>query len=371
MLEAKNVLTIGIDYRVVHGGVAAVESVYSTFYQPFNHVATVVDYGACRKLLTFFKAYVQFWKWMLWHKEIKIVHVHGASDASFWRKRIFINLAKMFGKKVVFHCHGAEFKRFSSEHQKAVERTLNKCDVIIALSESWKRWFMETFKHPNVIVVKNVIGKPHVNKVKTEKFTLLFLGRLCVRKGIYDLMDVLLKYHAELDGKVKFLFGGDGDVEQVNQFVKENHLENIAEYQGWVNGDKKEYLLNMADAYILPSYNEGLPISVLEAMSYSLPIISTTVGGIPEIVKNNENGFLIEPGDKETMYQAIKSLKDNTEMCVNMGKKSKEKVKEHQPEYVEKQLAGIYSQLLGGGKIGDAIIVRLRVASFYQYKTAC
>lgn len=89
-MEARSVLTIGIDFTVIHGGVAAVESVYSTFYKPFNHVATVVDYGFARKLLTFFKAYVQFWKWMLFHREIKIVHVHGASDASFWRKRIFI-----------------------------------------------------------------------------------------------------------------------------------------------------------------------------------------------------------------------------------------------------------------------------------------
>lgn len=346
MLDARNILTIGIDYRMVHGGVAAVENVYSTFYKPFNHVTTVVDYGAVRKLMAFFKAYVQFWKWMLFHKEIKIVHVHGASDASFWRKRIFINIAKMFGKKVVFHCHGAEFQRFASQHLGVVKKTLDKCDVIIALSESWKKWFESTFKHPNVIVVKNVIAQPKVNKEETEAFTLLFLGRLCVRKGIYDLMDVLILHKTEFDGKVKLLFGGDGDVEQVDKIIKQNGLQSIAEYQGWVDGEKKERLLNMADAYILPSYNEGLPISVLEAMSYSLPIISTNVGGIPEIVKNGENGYLIEPGDKDAMYQAIVQLKSNHDMCVDMGKASKEKVTEHLPEYVEKQLAGIYSDLL-------------------------
>ena len=58
-MKAKNILTIGIDYRVVHGGVAAVENVYSTFYQPFNHVATVVDYGSMQKMMVFFKAYIQ------------------------------------------------------------------------------------------------------------------------------------------------------------------------------------------------------------------------------------------------------------------------------------------------------------------------
>lgn len=345
-MNTKNVLTIGIDFNVVHGGVAAVESVYSSFYEPFNHVATVVDYGCARKLLTFFKAYVQFWKWMLFHKEIEIVHVHGSSDTSFWRKRFFINLAKLFGKKVVFHCHGSEFQRFSAQHLNAVQKTLTKCDCIIALSESWKEWFETTIHHKNVVVIKNVIALPRVKKVKHNIFVLLFLGRLGKRKGIYDLLDVLIKHKTTFEGKVKFLFGGDGDVEQVKEIIKQNGLENIAEFQGWVNGEKKEYLLNLADAFILPSYNEGLPISVLEAMSYSLPVISTTVGGIPEILKNGENGFIMEPGDKDAIYHAVVSLMEDKNLCKDMGKKSFEKVQVHLPEYVEKQLETLYDSLL-------------------------
>lgn len=198
MLEAKNVLTIGTDYRVVHGGVAAVENVYSTFYKPFNHVTTVVDYGVVRKLLAFFKAFLQFWKWMIFHKEIEIVHVHGASDASFWRKRLFINIAKMFGKKVVFHCHGAEFKRFTSQYHSAVVKTLMKCDRIIALSESWKEWFTNDLGMKNVCVVKNVIPNPlYVYNMKNGDSCckLLFLGRLGARKGIFDLMECADSIH--------------------------------------------------------------------------------------------------------------------------------------------------------------------------------
>lgn len=369
-MDTNNILTIGIDYRLVHGGVAAVESVYSTFYEPFNHVATVVDYGQVRKLFAFFKAYGLFWKWMLFHKEIKIVHVHGASDASFWRKRIFINLAKMFGKKVVFHCHGAEFKRFANQNLDTVKETLDKCDVIIALSESWREWFQDTFNHPSVVVVKNVVPQPHVAKIVHEKFVLLFLGRLGKRKGIYDLMDVLADHKAEFDGKLKFLYGGDGDVKQLQAIIKDKGLENIAEYHGWVNGEKKERLLNLADAYILPSYNEGLPISVLEAMSYSLPIISTKVGGIPEILKNGKNGYLIEPGDKDAIWLSIKELMEDKINCVKMGASSKEIVKEHLPEFVETQLRQIYCSLFGGGKSAKAQIVMLYRTSFNQNKVA-
>lgn len=117
-MDTRNILTIGIDYHIVHGGVAAVENVYSTFYKPFNHVATVVDYGALQKLTTFIKAYALFWKWMLFHREIKIVHVHGASDASFWRKRIFINLAKMFGKKLFSIVMEQNFKDLQHDTKK-------------------------------------------------------------------------------------------------------------------------------------------------------------------------------------------------------------------------------------------------------------
>ena len=80
-------------------------------------------------------------------------------------------------------------------------------------------------------------------------------------------------------------------------------------------------------------------------MSYSLPIISTRVGGIPEIVKDGINGFLINPGDKKAIYDSIVSLMNNKELRENMGKKSKEIVKEHLPIYVESQLKQLYNSL--------------------------
>lgn len=346
MLDTKNVLTIGVAYHQITGGVAAVESVYSTFYKPFNHITTAVEAGIVRKLAIFVKAYFQFWWYMLRHKEIRIVHIHGSTDTSFWRKRIFINLAKMFGKKVIFHCHGADFHIFTTKYPKAVTKTIAKCDCIVALSDSWKTWFDQTFNHINVVVIKNVIGLPHVQKIQHNDFVLLFLGRLGQRKGIYNIIDVLIRHKDEFNGKVRLLFGGDGEVEQVKELIENNGLAGIAQFQGWVSGDKKDKLLNIADAFILPSYAEGLPISILEAMSYSLPIISTTVGGIPEIVQNGDNGYLIKPGDKDAIYNAIRSLIDNEQLRKKMGEKSFEKVQSHMPNYVEDQLRDLYNSLL-------------------------
>ena len=80
-------------------------------------------------------------------------------------------------------------------------------------------------------------------------------------------------------------------------------------------------------------------------MSYSLPIISTTVGGIPEILKNNENGFIMEPGDKIAIYHAISKLMANEAMTKRMGENSLNKV-QHLPDYVARQLQTLYDSLV-------------------------
>lgn len=345
-MDANKILTIGIDYRVVRGGVAAVENVYSTFYQPFNHVATTVTNGQVKKLLVLCKAVLQFLYWMLFHPEIKILHVQGASNASFWRKRIFIYIAKWFDKKVVYHMHGGGFGDFSRKHPQAVRRLLEKCDVVIALSDYWKSFFESELHFKNVVVVKNVIAEPVINPNKTTCFSLLFLGLLGQNKGIYDLLDCLNEHKSVFSGKLKLFVGGNGEISKVTQIISKYGLSDIVSFEGWVSGDKKIELLNKVDAYILPSYHEGLPISILEAMSYSLPIISTNVGGIPEILKNGENGFIMSPGDKDAMYRAILELMNNEKLRMDMGKASYSKVQEHMPVFVERQLNDLYRSLL-------------------------
>lgn len=182
-METKNILTIGIDYRVVRGGVAVVENVYSTFYQPFNHVTTTVTNGQVKKLLVLCKAILQFLYWMLFHPEIKIVHVQGSVGASFWRKAIFIYIAKFFHKKVVWHMHAGRFAVFYQQHRYAVRKVVNKSDVIIALSEYWKEYFKNEFPTKRVEIIKNVISAPRVHKQQTGHLNLNYIYTVAGRIG--------------------------------------------------------------------------------------------------------------------------------------------------------------------------------------------
>lgn len=125
--------------------------------------------------------------------------------------------------------------------------------------------------------------------------------------------------------------------------IKEFGLSDCVTFHGFVGGGQKISLLEKAHVFILPSWNEGLPIAILEAMSYGCAIISTPVGGIPEVVK--ENGVLVHPGNKDEIAKAIVSMLDETQRC-QMGIRSLEMVKPYYPDAVLSHLREVYLELL-------------------------
>ncbi len=244
-------------------------------------------------------------------KDYDVAHIHVASRRSTFRKSKYVRIAKKYNKRVILHIHGAEYKKFydeCNEKQKALVReTLNLCDKIIVLSEEWYDYFKTLVGENKLVVLYNSIVLPcEFNKdINSNKF--LFLGRIGYRKGIYDLLDVFEKLVKEFK-EIKLYVGGDGEVEKFQNLIKEKNLENKVEYIGWTSGEKKEQYLTNCSFYILPSYNEGMPMSVLEGMAYKNVTLSTYVGGIPKVIENLENGIIINPGDKESMYKYLKDL---------------------------------------------------------------
>lgn len=344
--HSSKILTLSTNFTPPKGGIAQVVNVYSTFFKPFNHIATKKGERKLQKLLIGAIALFRLLNYLLF-KEIEIVHIHGASHSSFWRKRIFIRLSKIFGKKVLYHMHGAEFHLFYEKHKDTVKKTVLKCDGIVALSNYWKDFFEHTIGYTNVYILENVVEPPvFITPVRKKKCQFLFLGALGERKGIYDLLDVISSNKNKLCDHAVFHIGGNGEVERVKKIIKANGLENIVKFEGWVSGDKKAKLLSSSDVYLLPSYNEGLPISILEAMSYKLPILSTPVGGIPEVVEDGVNGLLVEPGDKKSLKRAILKMIEDHEFRKKAGEESYIKVQPHFPEQVKRKLNHIYGELL-------------------------
>lgn len=276
------------------------------------------------KLSVLLFSIVFFIKFYFTKRSYDIYHIHAASYGSTFRKGWYVHTAKKWGKKVILHIHGAEYMLFyeKSNQKDKIVSILKEADEVIALSADWKKKFDETFGLNNCVVLENGIDterlKPAITSVEEHPHTFVSLGRLGQRKGTYDLIKAI--EHVKIKTPdIKCYLAGDGDIDRCKQIVEEKKLENNIIIVGWADFDKKLELLKKSSVLVLPSYNEGLPMAILEGMACGKAIISTTVGAIPEVVKE-ENGILIEPGDVKKLSEALIGYCMNQEIVERTGK---------------------------------------------------
>lgn len=235
-------------------------------------------------------------------REKKIYHMHMSMRGSFYRKYFLLRMIKLLSNSpVIIHLHGSEFKVFNSNQSKKVKRMIVRnflmADAVIVLSNSWADYIYSLNSKINVKVVNNFVNPIRsISVQKSEKKIVGFFGYLGERKGIYDIINCLSHNKNEFSD-YRFIICGDGEIEKVRKLVQKHRLESIVELAGWVSGTEKVEIMNMCDCILLPSYNEGLPMIILEAMSLGKVVISTSVGGIPEVIEDSVNGFIISPGD--------------------------------------------------------------------------
>lgn len=307
--------------KMVKGGIAAVISGYygSELEDKYNiiYVESYKDGSKLTKLIKAIQGYFHFVKVLLVdHPDI--IHIHSSFGPSFYRKLPFIYMASWAKKPIINHIHGANFDEFygnASEQKRALVRKIyNKCAVLIALSEEWKERLSQIVPAEKITIIENysiLHGDVLNDRLSRESNkTVLFLGEIGKRKGCYDIPAVVAEVVKDVPD-VRFILGGAGNLadEQAIKalFVKYGVSSHIL-FPGWVRGKDKDKLLRDADVFFLPSYNEGMPMSVLDAMGYGLPVVSTNVGGIPQIVHNGENGYCYEPGDVSGFAEGIKKI---------------------------------------------------------------
>ncbi len=341
------------------GGISSVVSVYRATGMlsrgGITYIATHCDGGAAAKLRIFMAAWLRFMAGLVTGRW-RLVHAHVSSRMSFWRKSLFLLPALAFRCPVVLHLHGSEFKIFFEQECTPWQRSLvrliyRRSACVIVLSPSWRDWVQTHCPNPHVHVVVN----PVLYREQTDKTgesyasqTILFLGRLGQRKGAYDLVRALSRLKA--DGLTPtLLMGGDGEVEQVRQLAEQLGVCAQVKMLGWVRGEVKQRLLDEATLYVLPSYNEGLPMGVLEAMEAGLPIVSTPIGGIPDAVTDGGEGFLVAPGDIEALTRALAALLTTPELAERQGQAARTKVQRLFSHLaVEPQILGIHANVTRG-----------------------
>ena len=338
------------------GGIASVVSGYrgselEEAYQ-IHYIETYCDGGKAAKLCKSIAAYAAF-VWELLTCRPDLIHIHSAFGASLYRKAPFVCVGALLGIPVVNHIHGSELSRFyreaSNRKKKIVKSVYDRCTKIIALSNHWRDEFSEFISSDKIEVIENYgIAQDEIfGSDLKDGNTVLFLGFLSERKGCLDIPPIAAKVCRKISD-VRFVLAGSGneqDVHRIMELADEYAVTDCLEFPGWIRGAEKEKLLKQASLFLLPSYAEGMPMSILEAMGYGLPVVSTTVGGIPQLVTNGENGFLLEPGDTDGLADAVTEILSNLQLQTEMGRKSQEIVKTaHSLEDHCHRLMAVYEQ---------------------------
>lgn len=299
-----------------------------------------------------FYSFFAFIKFCLTKKNYDLYHVHVASRGSTFRKGLYIDVIKKWKKKVILHIHGAQYLSFfdsiSVHKQKRVIEILKNADLVIALSEYWKSAFEEKFNLTNCRVLENGIDMtrlaPAIQDSRLHQEAFLALGRIGQRKGTYDLIRAV-EVARKTVPNIKCYLAGDGDIDKARNLIKSKHLEDNIQVVGWANFEKKLELLKAVSTVVLPSYDEGLPMSILEGMACGKTIISTPVGAIPEVV-TKENGILVPVGNVKALSEAMIRCCVDEAMMNNVSKENIEKIKNnYSMECMHKKLLAFYHDL--------------------------
>lgn len=350
---SKRILMTGDYYKNSHpGGISAVVAYWSQHIEGLQYYPIYKSGGKLTKGWWFITSYIRLALRMAFNKEALLVHQHTAADGSFKRNSQISRLCRFFGRKTIMHIHASRFKDFyneaSEKNKSKILNTLKATDHIIVLSQSWKEWFERIgVDSERLTILHNITPEPTVIQEARKsdgKVRFLFMGEIGPRKGVFDTLRAISQHRKDAEGRMELIIGGNRNEQMLLDTIRENHLENIVRFEGWVSGEKKLRLLNETDVYILPSFNEGMPISILEAMSYGCPIISTPVGGIPEVV--DKNGVLVTPGDADQIWNAMDRYIKNPSLIESEGAQSLINVKPYLPDHVMNHLKGIYLQIL-------------------------
>lgn len=352
--DRHRVLMIGPALEV-QGGMSAfaqiiLEAWPDTQYK-VHFIATAIDGPKGLKLIAAVKALLDFLASLVVYRP-DILHVNLSSHASFYRKSLFILIAHLFRLKIAIHSHASSFHIFYEAVSGPVQRwyiryILNLATRMLVLAKGWQEFFSRLYTRGEPIIVYNpmrCLDLPIAQK--PDSHIVLKLGRLGQRKGTYDLLRAI-PIVTQSHPKAQFWLGGDGEVEKVRQSLSSAPWGKNVRLLGWVRGEAKDEALSRAAVFVLPSYSEGLPMAILEAMAYGLPVVSTPVGGIPMAVLDGETGFLVQPGDVEAIAQRIILLLNDPELRNRMGGNAQRHIREKfEVSAVIQQIFAVYDSMM-------------------------
>jgi glycosyltransferase involved in cell wall biosynthesis len=244
-----------------------------------------------------------------------VLHAHFSYGGSIIRKAVPLLAARLRGVATIVHCHSSIFfdwmENLPAPVRWAVRAGL-RADYCLVLGQSHVDESRTSlgFDDSNTRVLYNPVVIPSQPPVPHDRRELkaVSLGRLGANKGTYDLIRAIRLLPEHIRESLSITLAGDGEVDQAREFVHANGLDDVIDVVGWVDPVGRDRLLAESSMMVLPSYSEGLPMAVLEAMAHGVVPVTTPVGAIPEVITDGVDGLLVEPGDAEQLAAALESL---------------------------------------------------------------
>lgn len=256
------------------------------------------------------------------HTDYDLVLINPSFEfGSLIREAILLRIAKKWKKKTVVFFRGFDMDNagFVDKYfRKLFYACYRKTDCFIVLGKEFREQLVKwRFEQPIVLETTLVDDKlvegfsidERLTRIDTSEQTkLLFLSRIVKEKGVMEALQAF-KLLVKDNDKLSLTMAGDGPMlDQAMQYAKDNDLEEKVSFPGFVSGDAKRKVLTDCDLYIFPSYTEGMPNSVLEAMAFGLPVVATPVGGIKDVVNDGEHGYLLEANTPEAIASSVVSI---------------------------------------------------------------
>lgn len=323
----------------------------------FSKNLTQLNKFSIMKLVNLLILWIKLFKELLFNKPDYIYFTITPTGGSFYRDVLFVILIKFFGVKPIYHLHGKGIdKKITNSIVKSIYEFVFSNANIIHLSKGLLSSEIKNLRliNSNLFYVENGIELVNNTESKDnkEKIELLFLSNLFPSKGIFIFLDALnILKNKGYDFNANII-GGSAGVEIDNKLEDTIKIYNLQKYiniLGPKYGNSKYKYLENADIFVHPTLNDAFPLVLLEAMQFSLPIISTFEGAIPEIVDDGLTGYLVLQNNSIMLAEKIESLINNNELRIKMGRAASEKfLTRYTLEKFEHNMEKIFSNILKG-----------------------